>query len=154
MKCLDVLKKSLQFLLIVTLLVLTYFRLEKLFQEETSLSYSTVNSGLYLPSLTTCFRSYTDETRPKMDTTMNFKDFMENFRSVKDILNSAVFKMYGQNDKIRWAYDILKKSDDYFIEETFYLVAIDNYYGLNRCITINAPIEEPVLYKDSYVSMK
>ena len=53
--------------------------------------------------------------------------------------------MYGPNDKNRWAYNFLKKSDDNFIEETFYLVAIDNYYGLNRCIKINAPIEELVM---------
>ena len=156
MKCQDVLKICLQFLLIIALLILTYFRLDKLYQEETSLSYSTVSSGLYLPSLTLCFRSYNDEkVQPKMDSTVTFKDFMENSRSVKDILMQAYFELYGPNDKNRWKYDLIKKEEDDLIQESFYLAALgESYYGVNRCITINAPSNKSVHFKDAYVSIK
>ena len=156
MKSFNVLKILLQFLLIVALVILTYLRYDKLSQEETSMTYSTISREIYLPSVTICVRAYEDyRNAPKMDQTTTFQEFMENSQSVKDLMIGAIFKIYGPNDQFRDTYDFLDANDDEFIEESFYLVALENeYYGLNRCITINAPIEEPVLYKDSYVSMK
>ena len=57
MKSFNVLKVLLQFLLIIALVILTYLRFDKLSQEETSMTYSTVSKEIYLPSVTICFRA-------------------------------------------------------------------------------------------------
>lgn len=155
MKSYNVLKILLQSLLIIALVILTYLRYHKLSQEETSMTYSTITREIYLPSVTVCLRAYEDyRNAPKMDQTTTFQEFMENSQSVKDLLIEAIFKIYGPNDQFRDRYDFLDGNDE-FIEESFYLVALENeYYGLNRCITINAPISYPVFFKDAYVRIE
>ena len=156
MKSFNVLKVLLQFLLIIALVILTYLRFDKLSQEETSMTYSTVSKEIYLPSVTICFRAYDNYSNaPKMDTTTTFQEFMESSQSVKDLLIEAMFKIYGPNEQIRHTHDFLEGYDDEFIEESYYLVALENeYFGLNRCITINAPITYPVFFKDAYVRIE
>ena len=153
MKSSTKLKILLQFLLVIALAVLTYLRYDKLSREETNMTYSTISREIYLPSLTICLRAYEDyKNAPKMDLTTTFQEFMENSHSVKDLLIEAIFKIYGPNDQFRQKYNFLEGNGNKFIEESFYLVALeDEYFGLNRCITINAPIADPVFYKDAFV---
>ena len=156
MRRLEALKISWQSLLIVKLTILTYFRWEKLDQEETSLSYSTARHGLYLPSVTICLRAYEDyKNAPKMNENVTFQEFMETSKSVKDLLIRAIFKVNRPNDQDVHSYDFLNDNGDDFIDETYYLVSLENtYYGLNRCITINAPLSNPVFFKDALVRIR
>ena len=87
-----------------------------------------------------------------MDKTVTFKEYMQTSRSVKDLLVEAVFFVYGQNDRNRKKYDFLDLNLSYLFEESFYLVANQNYFGLNRCLTLNSPISEGVIFKNAYVS--
>ena len=156
MKCQDVLRISFQFLLIVALLVLTYFRFYKLYQEEVSLSNSYENSGqgIHFPSMTLCYRGYHDFSKaPKMNESVTFKEFMESSLSVKDLLVEAVFFVYGPNERNRRKFDFLDINSGHLFEESFYLVANRQYFGLNRCLTLNSPISEGVIFKDGYVSI-
>ena len=125
----------------------------KLSQEETSLSYSTARHGLYLPSVTICLRAYEDyKNAPKMGVNVTFQEFMETSKSVKDLLIKAIFKVNRPNDQESHTYNFLDNNGDDFIDETYYLVSLENtYYGLNRCLTINAPLSEPVFFKDALV---
>ena len=155
MECQTVLKFLLKSMLVVALIAVTYTRWVKLAREETSLSnsYENSNQGIQFPSMTICYRGYQDYSKaPKMDETVTFKEYMQTSRSVKDLLVEAVFFVYGQNDRNRKKYDFLDLNLSYLFEESFYLVANQNYFGLNRCLTLNSPISEGVIFKNAYVS--
>ena len=154
MKCNILAKILLQCILIVTLIFLTTLRMQKLWQEETSLSYSKVNQKIQLPSMTICLRRYDDFAKaPKMDETVTFDEFMESSKSVKDILVGVKFSFFGPNDKNKVAYDLLTEKYSDIFEESYFLNAFfGSYYGLNRCLTINNPISDPIVFKDAFVS--
>ena len=87
-----------------------------------------------------------------MNINVTFQEFMETSQSVKDLLIKAIFKVYRPNDRESHTYDFLDDNGDDFIDETYYLVSLENtYYGLNRCLTINAPVTKPVFFKDALV---
>ena len=150
-----VLKFLLQSILVVALIAVTYTRWVKLAREETSLSNSYENSsqGIQFPSMTICFRGYQDYSKaPKMDESVTFKEYMETSHSVKDLLVEAKFFVYGPNDRHRKNFNFLDVNSSHLFEENFYLVANQRYFGLNRCLTLNSPISEGVVFKDAYVS--
>ena len=156
MDCIKAVKYILQFLLVIALIIVTYNRWVKLSREETSMSNSFEDSsfGIQLPSMTICYRAYEDySTAPKMDETVTFKEFMETSKSVKDIIVKAELYVYGPNDRERQKYDFLEGEIADSFEESCYLVAKqEDYFGLNRCLTLNSPITESIIFKDAYVS--
>ena len=154
MKCNILVKILLECILVVALIFLTTLRIKKLWQEETSLSYSKVDQKIQLPSMTICFRKYDDFGKaPKIDQMVTFDEFMETSKSVKDILISAKFSYFGPNDKNKEAYDLLTDEYSDIFEESYFLNAFfGSYYGLNRCLTINSPISDPIVFKDAFVS--
>ena len=104
--------------------------------------------------MTICFRKYDDFGKaPKIDQTVTFDEFMETSKSVKDILISAKFSYFGPNDKNKEAHDLLTDEYSDIFEESYFLNAFfGSYYGLNRCLTINSPISDPIVFKDAFVS--
>ena len=104
--------------------------------------------------MTICLRKYDDFGKaPKMDEKVTFDEFMETSKSVKDILISAKFSYYGPNDKKKEAYDLLSKKYSHTFEEAYFMNAFfGKYYGLIRCLTINSPISDPIVFKDAFVS--
>ena len=117
-------------------------------------SFEDTKFGIQLPSMTICYRAYEDySTAPKMDESVTFKEFMETSRSVKDLIVKAELYIYGPNEKKRPMYDFLDAHNSDFFEESCYLVAKQEYYyGLNRCLTLNSPITERIIFKDAHVS--
>ena len=87
-----------------------------------------------------------------MDETVTFKEYMQTSRSVKDLFVEAKFLVYGPNDRNRKEFNFLDHNSSYLFDESFYLVANQQYFGLNRCLTLNSPISEGVIFKDAYVS--
>ena len=154
MECQKAVKYILQFLLVIALIIVTYKRWVKLSREETSMSNSFEDSsfGIQLPSMTICYRAYEDySTAPKMDETVTFKELTS--KSVKDIIVKAELYVYGPNDRERQKYDFLEGEIADSFEESCYLVAKqEDYFGLNRCLTLNSPITESIIFKDAYVS--
>ena len=145
-------KFGLECVLIIALIFLTYLRWSKLLLEETSLSLSYQDKGIEFPSLTICFRAYNDFSKaPIMNENSTFEDFMKSSKSVKTILNKAEFKYYGAIDKKRQLFDFLDKGFEDRLDEMCYLVANGNFYGLNRCLTLNSPIIEKEPFKEASV---
>ena len=77
----------LEIMLILTLLIISYDRLIKLWNEETIMSSSYLEDGIDLPSLTICSNAY-----KKFDqTNMTMEKFMQNYPSVLDYITDAKF---------------------------------------------------------------
>ena len=82
-------KVILSCILILVLLVISYQRLQKLFEEETSISITFMKNEVHLPSLTICnFAIYSNV----IQTNMTFQEFMDGSLSVKDSIIGGSFE--------------------------------------------------------------
>ena len=82
-------KVILSCILILALLVISYQRLQKLFQEETSISITYMENEVQLPSLTICnFPNYLDDIQKNM----TFQEFMDGSSSLKDAFIGGSFE--------------------------------------------------------------
>ena len=82
-------KDILSCILILVLLVISYQRLQKLFEEETSISITFMKNEVHLPSLTICnFPIYSNLNQ----TNMTFQEFMDGSLSVKDSIIGGSFE--------------------------------------------------------------
>ena len=77
----------LEIILILSLLIISYDRLVKLWNEETIMSSSYLEDGIDLPSLTICSNAY----KKFNQTNMTMEEFMQNYPSVLDYITDAKF---------------------------------------------------------------
>ena len=84
-------KDILSCILILVLLVISYQRLQKLFEEETSISITFMKNEVHLPSLTICIFPIYSNTNLNQ-TNMTFQEFMDGSLSVKDSIIGGSFE--------------------------------------------------------------
>ena len=143
----------LTFLFVVILIL----RIEKLTLQETGLSSKyELNEGLSLPSYTFCFGPQKENSKFKgFEITPNFtfNDFMESSSSVKDYIHKANY--YHKSPMIKETgarIDILDMEFDHLWQESFYVQSTLDYFGINRCLTLNSPEEKLGRFKNFFVS--
>ena len=84
-------KVILSCILLLAFLVISYKQLEKLFEEETSISFNYMKKEIQLPAFAIC---QTRDNNLTDQTNMNFEEFMEDTFSIKDALIGGYFE-YG-----------------------------------------------------------
>ena len=154
----QLIRKFLFHFLIFSFVVIFIMRVEKLTSQETGLSSKYEhNEGLSLPSYTFCFGPQKENSRFKgFEITPNFTfdDFMESSSSVKEYIYKANYYYKSPMTKETGArIDILDMEFDHLWEESFYLQSTLDYFGINRCLTLNSPEEKLGRFKNFFVSI-
>ena len=152
-------RRLLFYFLVFTFIIIFALRVQKLTSQETGLSSKyEPNHGMPLPSFTFCFGFQKDGSTLKkfeINPDFTFADYMESLPSMKNYLYRANF--YHESpmmEKTGIRVNILEEKFSHLWEESFYLQSTLDYYGINRCLTLNSPEEKLGRYKNLEVNTK